>query len=111
MGVDYTPVLAIGMTFDGSCGAQEFLENNGLLTEDDLDEIENGDGLSEWLYNNDKVGGGLLNYYSGDYYYIGYDIYVRDPEAFQKSFDDAMTQWNSYFPSVEPEVIHTVKVH
>lgn len=111
MGIDYNAVLAIGKEFNDRSEAQEFLEGSGVLSEDDLDDIENGDGLGEWLYNNDKVGGGILNYYSScTPYYIGYDISVRDPEAFQKSFDDAMTQWNQLFPSVAPDVIHTVRV-
>lgn len=109
MGIDYHAIVAIGKTFDDKSEAQDYLESANILTEADLDEIED-DGFEEWLYNNDKIGGQCLNCYSGDYYYIGFDISVRDPESFRKSFEDGMEQWDKLFPSDPPDVIKTVRV-
>lgn len=109
MGVDYNAVIAIGKTFDGKYEAQDYLESAGVLSEKDLEEIDE-DGFEEWLYNNDKIGGQCLNCYSGDYYYIGFEISVRDPKSFRKSFEDGMEQWDKLFPSDSPDVIKTVRV-
>lgn len=109
MGVNYSAVIAIGKEFDDKYEAQQFLEDNGILSEKDLEEIDE-EGLSEWLYNNDKIGGGRLNY-SGDYYYVGFDLSVRDPESFRKSFEEGMEQWDKLFPNDPPDMIKTVRVY
>jgi hypothetical protein len=110
MSVDYSAIVAIGKEFDDKYEAQNFLESNGVLSEEDLTEIEEGDGFEEWLYNNDKIGGQCLDCYNGDYYYVGFDISVRDVESFRKSFEEGMEQWDKLFPSIVPDVIKTIRV-
>jgi hypothetical protein len=109
MGVDYNAVIGIGKEFYDKYEAIDFLESHNVLTDEDRNEIEE-DGFSEWLYNNTKVEGRLLNYYSGDYYFVGYELSCGDPESFRKSFEEGMENWDSYFPDVAPEVIKTVQV-
>jgi len=109
MGVDYNAVIAIGKTFYDKDEAQEYLMSANILSETDIEEIE-VDGFEEWLYNNGKINGECLNCYTGDYYYIGFDISVCNPETFRKSFEEGMKQWNQLFPSVAPDVIKTVRI-
>lgn len=107
MSVDYTAILAIGKEFDERSEAELFIVNNKLATEE---EIEEADGLSEWLYNHDKLDGDCLNHYSGNGFYVGFDISCRDPESFAKSFAEGMDKWNALFPNSPAEVVHTVCV-
>lgn len=109
MGISYSAVIGIGKEFSDSYEAESFLEQHNILTDDDREVIEE-DGLSEWLYSNKKVEGRLLNYYSGDYYFVGYELSCSDPESFRKSFEEGMENWDKYFPDVAPDVIKTVQV-
>ena len=108
MGVDYQAIIAIGKEFDERGDAEEFLIENGIATEE---EVEDCGGIYEFLESSGIVGGDCLNYYSGDYCYIGYDLSTSDPESFQKSFDEGMESWNKWFPGITPDIIKTVKVY
>lgn len=109
MGVDYTAILAVGKEFENESEAQDFLESYNLLSEEDLEAIEDC-CLSECLPCN--MDGGGLNMYSGYGYYIGYYIRCHDPETFQKDYIEALTNWDKAFGGKEKaEIIHTVRVH
>lgn len=109
MGVDYNAVVGIGKEFYDKSEVVDFLEQYNVLDDEDRDQID-ADGLSEWLYNNEKVDGRLLNYYSGDYYFVGYELSCSSPEAFKESFDDGMKRWAKLFVGIAPDVIKTVQV-
>lgn len=109
MGVYYNAVIAIGKEFDDRYDAQQFLEDHGVLSQQDLENIEKN-SFSEWLYDSDKISGQCLDLYRGDYYYLGFDISVHNPEAFRKSFEDGIAKWNKLFPNDQPDVIKTVRI-
>ena len=109
MGVDYTAILAIGKEFDERSEAEYFLIDNKIVTEEELEEAE---GIGEWLWsqNKFKLDGGYLNHYSGNGFYIGFDISCRSPEIFAKDFSEGMEEWDKLFPNTPAEVVHTVCV-
>ncbi len=110
MGVDYRAIVAIGKTFYDSEDVRGFLEEHLDLSEKDVNMIDE-DGIDEFLSCDDRVGGGCLNAYSGDYYYVGYDISCRSPDDFKNSFEQGMKMWKENFPNEEPDVIKTVMVY
>ncbi len=110
MGVDYRAVVGVGKEFNDKWEAQSFLEQHEILTKDDLEEIEE-DGLEEWSYKDNKIEVVCLDAYSGDYYFVGYELSCSDPESFRKSFEDATEQWDKLFPNLAPDVVKTVKVY
>lgn len=109
MSIDYDAVIGVGLEFSGSGAALKFLEEQGVLSADDLVEIEDI-GLDDWLYDNKKVTGGTLNHYSGYGYFIGHEIEGSNPARFKQSFEEGLARWAATFPSVEAEIIKTVRV-
>lgn len=107
MGISYSAILAIGKEFDEQSEAVQFLVDNGLATEE---EIEEADGPSEWLYNHESLDGSMLNYCSGYGFYIGFDISVRSTERFAKDYTEGLAEWNKLFPDTPAEIVHTVMV-
>lgn len=110
MGVDYRAVVGIGKEFDSEYEILEFLEANDVLDDEDREFIE-ADGLSEWGYGQNKVEVVCLDCYGGNYYFLGYEMSCNDPESFQKSFDEGMSNWNKYFPNDAPDMIKTVRIY
>lgn len=106
MGTVYKAVLAVGKEFNEKSEGLDFILSHMSLSDQEVEDWEND--FWEML---DAFGGECLNCYSGDYGFVGFTVSVRDPEAFQKSFDSAMDEWNKHFPSVAPDIIHTVKVY
>ena len=110
MSTNYYAIIAIGKEFDSKSEVIDFLEEHNILDDENRDQIEDI-GLVEWLDCNDKnVYGQLLNYYSGDYYYVGYPLSTSNPDAFKESFDKARIDWEHKFPHVDPDMIKTVQV-
>jgi len=109
MGVSYSAIVGIGKEFDDKHDAEAFLEKHNVLSDEDRERIEE-DGLSEWLYDNEKVEGRMLDCYRGDYFFVGYELNCSNPEAFKASFDNGMELWKEYFKDVEPDMIKTVRV-
>ena len=105
MGVNYRAVVAIGREFYDTGEAKDFIRNNMKLNEDDEELLS--DSLGEFL----ETGvGGCLNLYTGEHWYVGFDISCRSPEAFEKSFNDGVKTWKEMFPDEEFEIINTVCV-
>lgn len=111
MSVDYTPILAIGLEFDCKSEVRDFLLKHGIISEDDEEQIEY-DGITEFMYNHDsKLDVECLNLYTGDYYFVGFRVYVRNVSSFAENVAEAISAWGKLFPTVPAELIHTVKVH
>ena len=110
MGVYYAAVIAIGKTFNDKGELLDFIRQHRGLTEADEEEIDE-EGYTEWLYNHPQLDGERLDYYNGDYCYLGYSISCSSPEAFKQSFEEGMEQWNKMFPAIKPDVIRTVKIY
>ena len=111
MGVDYTPVLAVGLGFNDISEVMEFLKQNIELSEDDIFDIDE-DGIEEWVYSKDfEFTVECLNYYTGDYYYVGVKLNPTSYSDLQKQIEDAFKSWNERFPNVSPNIVHTVKVY
>ena len=110
MGVDYKPVLAIGLEFNDISEVMEFLKQNMELSEDDIFDIDE-DGIEEWVYKKDfEFTVECLNCYTGDYYYIGVKLNPWSVD-FQQQQVAGLKSWNERFPNVDPDIIHTVKVY
>lgn len=107
MGVDYRAVIGIGKEFECKSEIVDFLEAHNVLADEDREGIEEH-GIEE---GQDKVEVVCLDCYSGNYYFVGYELSCSDPESFRKSFDYGMECWKSYFPSLAPDMIKTVKVY
>ena len=110
MGVDYRAVVGIGKEFENTYEILEFLEANNVLDDEDREAIEE-DGVEEWGYGQNKVEVVCLDCYSGNYYFMGYELSCTDPESFRKSFEDGMSNWDKYFPNDEATMIKTVRVY
>jgi hypothetical protein len=114
MGVDYTPVFAIGKTFDYATDAVEFLRKHGVLTEAHEDDLcaEGDEYISEIAYAEDDFPDvQCLDLYRGDYYYVGYAINARDVDNLVENAEKAKVNWKAKFPNVVADVLHIVRVH
>jgi hypothetical protein len=110
MGVDYTPILGIGLEFDSRSEIREFLEDQGVISEKDHEEISE-DGIIEFMSgHSSKLDVDCLNYYTGDYYWVGFKVYPRNLETLPDEIQSAGYKWEQLFPSVKPDVVYTVQV-
>ncbi len=110
MGVDYTPILGIGLEFDSRCEVVEFLEEQGIISEKDHEEISE-DGIIEFMSgHSSKLNVDCLNYYSGDYYWVGFGVYPHKLEGLADSIVQAENSWKALFPNVEAGVVYTVQI-
>jgi len=113
MGVDYNPVFAIGKEFETVSECVEFLNEHGVLTEEQQHELEEeGDS-----YITEIAGPGdleldveNLNAYSGYGYYVGISLNPRNISALSDSVAEALNLWARKFPNVEADIIHTVRI-
>lgn len=111
MGVDYRAVIAVGVILDGKEEIRSFLEKNGYEFTDEDEEYIDEDGFWSWLCEHEYIGGNCLNFYTGDYGYVGYDISCASPDAFKASYESAMEMWKKHFPNEEATIIKTVMVY
>ncbi len=110
MGVDYTPILGIGLEFDSRSEVVEFLEEQGIISEEDSEEIEE-DGITEFMSSHSSnLDVDCLNYYSGGYYWVGFKVYPRKLKGLVDSIVQAENNWKALFPNVEAGVVYTVRV-
>lgn len=110
MGVDYTPILGIGLEFDGRLEVTEFLAKHRIIFDKDSEEIEE-DGIIEFMSNHSsRLDVDCLNYYTGDYYWVGFRVYPRNLETLPDEIHSAGYKWEQLFPSVKPDVVYTVQV-
>lgn len=113
MGVDYNAVFAVGLEFDRARDAVDFLKEHHALTEDQLEELDDeGDSyISEVSYSTEGFPDvQCLNLYSGDYWYVGFSIQARDVDNLVENVTRAKNNWEVWFPSVDADIIHTVRV-
>lgn len=111
MSVDYTAVLAIGKQFEDKSEAVCFLEQHLKLSDEDMEMVDE-EGLDEWAYEKyPQLDIECLNLYSGDYYYVGIKLSPREYRDFTRQVEEVIETWEATFPGIEPEFIHTVKVH
>jgi hypothetical protein len=113
MSTSYTAILAVGKEFDYVGEVVDFLKEHDLLTEEDVECLEDeGDSfIQELLYDKPNMPScESLNCYSGDGYYLGFNISCRSPEQFEKDYERGMRCWKALFEDVPAEVIHTVRV-
>jgi len=110
MGVDYTPILGIGLEFDGRLEVIEFLAKHRIIFDKDSEEIEE-DGIIEFMSgHSSKLDVDCLNYYSGDYYWVGFRVYPHKLEGLADSIVQAESNWKALFPNVEAGVVYTVQI-
>lgn len=110
MGIRYCAIIAIGKEFEDEIEALGFLHDNGyLLSEQDEINIEN-DGLSECL-SGINLDGDCLDYYSGNGYYLGFDINCSNPDKFKSTYEKGIEEWSKLFPTVEYRIIKTVQTY
>lgn len=109
MGIDYRAVLGVGTTLDTKYEVLEFLEENGLLPEEEREYLEEN-GVTEYSHASgiEVVG---LDAYRGEGFFVGYELSPRNPEVFADKVKAAISDWKHYFPEVKAEMIHTVKVY
>lgn len=109
MGIDYRAVLGIGVLFDDTCEVKDFLEENGLLPEEEREYIEEN-GVTNYSHDS-GIEVVCLNCYNDFGYFVGYELNPRNPEVFADKVKAAISDWKHHFPEVEAEMIHTVKVY
>lgn len=97
MGIDYKSLVAIGKVFGSADLAVDFILHNAVQPLGDLniDAIE--DSLEEWLEDQEwepDLEGGVLDYFSGEGFWIGYSINKQNfhdteklVEKFENTFD------------------------
>lgn len=109
MGIDYRAVLGVGTTLDTKYEVLEFLEENGLLPEDEREYLEEN-GVTEFAHDSriEVIG---LNAYSGERFFIGYELSPREPDLFLIAVGRSVGHWKLHIKTTEPEIIHTVKVY
>lgn len=109
MGIDYRAVLGIGVVVDTKYDVVEFLGDNGLLSDQELEYIEEN-GVTEYEHDSgiEVIG---LNTYTGYGFFIGYEFNPFNPETFVDKVNTAISDWKRYLPDVESRIVHTVKVY
>ena len=103
MSVEHEAILAVGKWFPGIPEAIQFLKEQGSIGPDGWELIEE-DGLEDTLPHL-GLQGGILNYCTGDGFYIGYDIDIEDLD---NSYYKGKFKWGNRF-NVPSEVVLTVR--
>lgn len=103
MSVDYDALLGIGKRFSAVEEAGEFILSHTNLTVDQVECLEDG---------GDHQGMTLtcLDCYSGEDWFVGFEIGGDSPDTLINHVVDAHERWKAIFKSVEPRVVHAVKI-
>jgi len=109
MSTSYSPLLYLGKSFDDQSEAEEFYKQYIVLSEDDLELIEE-DGFNEFMYGQKEISGSILNHYSGYGYILGIDLSYPKPSTFHNDYAKAITTWQKYFKDETYDLIHEVCV-
>lgn len=109
MGVDYSPVLLVGKTFDDEYELEAFVMRHIELSEEDNEYIED-EGFSCFAQETTLFDCQCLNCYSGYGYVVGFDIGRPKPETFKEDVDKAISKWNALFKDEKYDIIHTVRI-
>lgn len=109
MSIDYDVVLVVGKKFDNIDRAIEYYCSKVDIPESELSKLESD--FSGFLDNGDPYLpiGGMLNHYTGNGYWIGYQLDTDSVQEFSKSIEDAANNWRTVFQE-EPEIICEVCV-
>jgi hypothetical protein len=112
MGVFSKPFIFVGKEFTNEQQAREYFQSKIKLTQDDLDDM--GSHLHHWMNEQPKSKGypkcGLYSIFTGDEnrgYYIGYDVYDKNPEKMIKKISDASDSWKKMFKE-KPQLVHAI---
>ena len=108
MSVDYSVTLGVGKYFREKHEAEEFLQQNLNLTEEQLEEMDDDFGAFQY----DFIETDCMNLYSGDHWFVGVPLYQSgSPQEFIEDTQKSLKQWEEVFPSIEAEIICEVKVY
>lgn len=104
MGVDYDAFLGIGKRFARKWQVENFLIENTGFSETEIDNMIDH-GLDE-----QGVSVTCLNQYSGEDWFVGFEIGGEFPNKLISNVVDAHERWEEMFRGVEARVVHAVKV-
>ena len=108
MSIDYDVVLAVGKQFDDPREAFEFLQANAYFKTKQYEDVCSECSLEDALPN--YLNGQCLNCYSGDGFYLGFDVYGDTVEELEDKIHAAAARWARMFPKVTPDIIKTVRI-
>ena len=113
MGVSYSAVLAVGLTFDDASEVVDLLNEYSLLSDEDNQSLEEEGNyyIQEICWGHETLPNvECLDCYSGCGYYIGFPLSVREPEKFADNVKEAFEKWNKLFPNHPASIVHDVRV-
>lgn len=104
MSTEYRAVLAVGKSFVDIPFAIQFLKDQQIINEENVQSIEDN-GLQDSL---DELGleGGILDYWSGEGFWIGFEL---DTQNLDLSYYDGKLKWSRLF-NVPFEVVLEVEI-
>jgi len=104
MSVDYEAFLGIGKRFDSELEVKDFLLQKTDLTIAQIEcMIDGGTHIGMCVAC-------CLDYYSGEDWFVGFEIGGEQPDTLINNVVDAHERWKAIFKDVEPRVVHAVKV-
>lgn len=111
MGVNTKAITFVGREFRNGQEGMEYFKSKIELTEDDLDEMgPKLEYLLEARPNKGYPDAGLYSIWTGDEncgYYIGYNVYDKNPLKMIEKIEKACKQWKDMFKE-EPQIIQAV---
>jgi hypothetical protein len=111
MGVFSKPFTFVGREFRNEKAAIAYFQSKYPMTQEDLDEM--GPRLHYWMDERQKQGFpkcGLYSIFTGDEergYYIGYNVYDKDPKKMIEKINKACDDWKKMFDE-EPQILQTI---
>lgn len=103
MSVDYDAVLGIGKRFYTKEETGEFILSHTNLTVDQVKCLEDGGSPLGMTFT-------CLDCYSGEDWFVGFEIGGESPDTLINHVVDAHERWKAIFKDVEPRVVHAVKI-
>lgn len=111
MGVDYSPILAVGKIFKSEIEAENFFCTKIELTEEQIEEID-CEGFVNFLqsYHEYFPTAGVFSVYTPDpYVWVGFEIDDSTIDKFIESTKYGLNSWRQLFGE-EPKIINEVKI-
>jgi hypothetical protein len=103
MSIYHEAFLGIGKRFDKEWRVVDFLAENTYLTEDQItDMCDGGTHLGMSVV--------CLDCYQGNDWFVGFEVGGDSPDTLISHVVDAHERWKAIFKSVEPRVVHAVKI-
>jgi archaellum biogenesis ATPase FlaH len=105
MSVDYNALLGIGRRFSEEAEVKDFLLQKTDLSIEQIEHMLEGNlgylGMSVVC----------LDCYSGEDWFVGFEIGGEQPDTLINSVVDAHERWKAVFSGVDPRVVHAVKIY